>query len=685
MSATEIRPPFKFFTDIYGSALEAGYLYIGVENQEPVANPTSVYWDSALTIPAVQPIRTVNGYPSRAGSPGVLYANNSYSILVRDKKGRLVYSAPSITDPVATLRTDLASTTGAALLGWLSPLTGAVIRTASQIFGEFDVSPKWFGALGDGAHDDTAAITYAINSGKSVKFTDGTYYMNTPLTSVFTGLDGRTIRGNGTATKLVYGPLFDTVGQGIQPLLYFKNCANIHIDNMAFKGIEASRAQAWANNERAVEFDCPSTGTYKGNRLTNCTFEDFPSHAVVLTSFDRKNPTTTTEIRLKDVTISGCEFTNCVGGVITYGGGVNNLIVTECNFSNCFMEGVKVDGQYWLSGTKCGGVIISNCNFSDYADVVSPAFTTYACIGIEEFVEDIIVSHCTFQRITGASFDSVIRIRDGQTGGTVDRVLIDSCIFNTPGVSAVSVLSQNVAPATGAIDNITIQNCQFPDVATCVIAGATTGTVSNLNLMNNSVKSCAGFLSATTINGVWLSGNMVQDSSSVLFYASACTNVYLDGNQLYSSHRQAIRILLAAAGNVYLTNNLVKYTTNVMSTNYLVEITCSAANDILLDHNELLSVNGSTSTPAVSITNSGAGTIDYLNNFLSNGYEGVSFVAGTAAYCCGNTFKDISYAAIVCGITTKGFNNLYTGATVPSYNGWAGIYGFASYTALTPH
>jgi hypothetical protein len=88
-----VQPPFPIFTGIDGQPLENGYIWIGAANLDPEGNPIAVYWDSALTIPAPQPIRTVSGYPARAGSPARLYVGQDYSIRVRDKNGTLVYAS----------------------------------------------------------------------------------------------------------------------------------------------------------------------------------------------------------------------------------------------------------------------------------------------------------------------------------------------------------------------------------------------------------------------------------------------------------------------------------------------------------------------------------------------------------------------------------------------------------------
>ena len=93
MSALSIKPPYPIFTDIDGQPLEYGFVWIGVANLNPQVNPVSVYWDSALTIPAAQPIRTLNGYTIYKGTPSRLYAGSDYSIQVLDRKGSVVYTS----------------------------------------------------------------------------------------------------------------------------------------------------------------------------------------------------------------------------------------------------------------------------------------------------------------------------------------------------------------------------------------------------------------------------------------------------------------------------------------------------------------------------------------------------------------------------------------------------------------
>ena len=93
MSALSINPPYPAFAGADGLPLENGYIWIGTVNLNPVVNPIAVYWDAALTIPAVQPIRTLNGYPVYQGTPSRFYAGSDYSIQVLDKNGSIVYTS----------------------------------------------------------------------------------------------------------------------------------------------------------------------------------------------------------------------------------------------------------------------------------------------------------------------------------------------------------------------------------------------------------------------------------------------------------------------------------------------------------------------------------------------------------------------------------------------------------------
>jgi len=93
MSTIEVQPPYPAFAGTDGLPLENGYIWIGTVNLNPQVNPIAVFWDSAKTIPATLPIRTLNGYPVYQGTPARFYVSSDYSIQVLDSKGSLVYTS----------------------------------------------------------------------------------------------------------------------------------------------------------------------------------------------------------------------------------------------------------------------------------------------------------------------------------------------------------------------------------------------------------------------------------------------------------------------------------------------------------------------------------------------------------------------------------------------------------------
>lgn len=140
MPAIIIESPYPLFTDDDGAALEDGYIYVGTANLDPVANPVAVYFDSALTIPAAQPIRTSGGYPVYSGSPARLFVNSDYSIRVNDKTGALVFSASTSTGTTGTVvttdgtqtltnKTLVAPVLGTPASGTLTNCTGLPVST----------------------------------------------------------------------------------------------------------------------------------------------------------------------------------------------------------------------------------------------------------------------------------------------------------------------------------------------------------------------------------------------------------------------------------------------------------------------------------------------------------------------------------------------------------------------------
>jgi hypothetical protein len=125
MTMLQVAPPYPVFADLNGSPLDAGYIYLGMVNLNPETDPIQVFWDESLSLPAAQPIRTIGGLPSRNGSPGTLYTDGTYSITIKDKAGRTVYSSPigySVTPSTVAASTQVV--TVAANIGSVNALAG---------------------------------------------------------------------------------------------------------------------------------------------------------------------------------------------------------------------------------------------------------------------------------------------------------------------------------------------------------------------------------------------------------------------------------------------------------------------------------------------------------------------------------------------------------------------------------
>jgi hypothetical protein len=179
MTLTQLAPPYPIFTDKSGSPLDNGYLYFGTVNLNPETNPITVYYDTAFTQPAAQPLRTSNGYVMRNGSPAAIYTNGYFSVTVRDKNKAMVIYSPSgygITPGTSASSTDQ--------MTYNEGDTGATTRVLTNRLKD-RITIKDFGAVGDGVADDTAAIQAAITAlganGGQVYLPQGTYKVSSTI------------------------------------------------------------------------------------------------------------------------------------------------------------------------------------------------------------------------------------------------------------------------------------------------------------------------------------------------------------------------------------------------------------------------------------------------------------------------------------------------------------------------
>ena len=157
--------PYQQYFDTDGSPLDSGYVYYGTAELNPETNPITVYWDAAGTAPAAQPVRTLNGYTVRNGTPTAIYASTDYSQTVKNSRGATVVYSPRPSSAY-NLSYSVSETYPAGTIG-------AKLRES------ISVKDAPFNAKGDGTTDDTAAVqaasTYAALNGRALYFPAGTY------------------------------------------------------------------------------------------------------------------------------------------------------------------------------------------------------------------------------------------------------------------------------------------------------------------------------------------------------------------------------------------------------------------------------------------------------------------------------------------------------------------------------
>lgn len=263
-----VSPPYQQFTDTDGSPLENGYIWIGNVNQDPQASPASVYWDKALTIPAAQPIRTLNGYPVNNGTPTNFYAASDYSIRVMNKSGSTIYNAPKSGSP-------------------------------SQF-----VSVKDFGAVGDGVTDDSSAIgdaiTAVITAGGGILYFPAGKYKCLGRIGTFINVENLTLLGYGAEIQ-------NFAGTNVQGLMQFGNAATdgngmysasaITVHHLNILGLKFTSSGIFnQGTNRWVDQMPISVNTAKDVLVRDCYFEDWDFSAIDFGAI------------CKDVLVDACSF-----------------------------------------------------------------------------------------------------------------------------------------------------------------------------------------------------------------------------------------------------------------------------------------------------------------------------------------------------------------------------------------
>lgn len=197
------------FTNSAGSPLVGGKLYT---YDAGTSNPRPTYQDSAGLVPNTNPIIL------DARGETTAFWSGSYKIVLKDASDVTVWSVDGVTDPATTLRSDLASPTGSAMVGHLpASLVATTVRDALRQLDlkTVNVHDYVLGGLGTSASPWTGWDTaIAWSPFTQYDFIDGYYSYATSPNFGLTGLKlngraGTVIRhtGAGYAMKFDSGPL----------------------------------------------------------------------------------------------------------------------------------------------------------------------------------------------------------------------------------------------------------------------------------------------------------------------------------------------------------------------------------------------------------------------------------------------------------------------------------------------
>lgn len=437
-----VEPAFKIYADLDGSPLDSGYVYFGLVNQNPITAPVTVYWDAAGTQPAVQPLRTLNGYIVRGGTPANVFVSGNYSQLVRDKdQSQIYYSATStdysIADVVTNFITSLASSIGSSLIGFIQFGAGAILRTVQDKLRE-RVTVEDFGAVGDGVTDSSAAVQKARESlpnGGVLEFGVGTFIIGTTSALEFSQA-GIKLKGKGSKTIIIAKSGADLVqlvaakdgatGFCMEDLVLDGNRGNAGTSTASF-GLFIAPSHCRIRNVEIRNFT--ATGMFIGSSVA------VPQDTVVEHCYihDNGGVTTTTGF-----------------GVGIYGGGTfrpYGLRISSCHFEGMYNTVAGFPGDSTavnLTGTKIsfiGNFVKNNHNINGG----QIAFTSDGSTGIPD--GDFVIANNTIIHDTIATNENTTAIEvEGRkaivTGNICQSLNASGIAFETSGGD--SIIANNV-------------------------------------------------------------------------------------------------------------------------------------------------------------------------------------------------------------------------------------------------
>lgn len=652
--STLIESPYPSYFDTDGKPLENGYIYIGVAGLNPLSNPLQAYWDADLTIPAYN-IRTLGGYPIRGGTPARLYVQSNYSILIKNKHGRLVYSNLNAIDYF----NDVSATTiqRVKTVSDLRNLNGYLAGQAVQVMGYYSVgdlgggpvrrwdqgkpagtyvdnggdiivptggngssawiweysgicSVLWYGVKGNGTDDDTSVFDNALNSGNKIMIPEGInirYEQTADLPSNLRlyGPGKISLVDDGTAS----GRSFKATGK-----------TNIIIEDVEITCI------GYAGRTQVV-------GLMYYKQCTNCHLKnvrvhDGPGQGILF-------------LLSTECTTTGHTVYNMEADGIHVSRESKNCSVTNGTVYNCKDDHISI-----VSYGESEGVPISYCeNIIVSGNNIGPNDTNGSGITVIGG-QDITISGNTIKESAATG----IKVEDDQA------VNVDSHYNKRINIYGNTIESPGQVVGTGAQHGILFKNCRQVNIFGNTIYNSPSygiygnGVVVDVSIENNNI-------SNSGIRGLFIDGGTSVAAKLILelfteygdlgVVTATCQRVSANSNKIYDSEKEAAYIKSTAEINV--NGNIIRGVGTPASNAAIEILTCNngncnnnqvtitgALNGIKIDGSEYLNANGNQVISATGTAITFQGISKYCSAFGNNIFVTGNYGISEAATCVGN-------------------------------------------------
>ena len=404
MPTTTLMPlPKQQFLSALGTPLVGGKVYTYAAG---TSNPKATYTDPAGTTNQPNPIPlNVRGEPA---SP--IYWSGNYRVEVHDLLDNLVYTVDNFnTDPAGLW--NLVKSYGSSLIGFIQAGVGAITRTIQDKLRE-TISVKDFGAKGDGATDDSAAIQLAANAlsdGQALYFPAGVYLVDTACVT-FRGKNNICVYGAGKST------IVRPSGQGVAPLkqdyhstLLFDACSGLTVRNMVVE----SKGESYGNIDA---YGSVVVGQPRADAIAQ-----YGGSALVVS-------------RSNNVTLERIDARRCGSCGVVYLSSCQDVTVIDC-FANARSLGYA-------------GVAIDN-----WVDSLSQPQRTYRIIGLRVAKED-----ADYSAKAGIAAEG-----DQTTGRLINLEVVGGVIEDCATGSDVLYLGTGVScfETRLSVTGLTVKNCNY--------------------------------------------------------------------------------------------------------------------------------------------------------------------------------------------------------------------------------